>query len=175
MRWFLTRRCSYNLGTLSDKIRELAVGGANEATITLALQQTDEYKQRFKANDARMEKGLRVLAPSEYLTAEDSYRQVLRTYGLTQFDSGRFTIPPVKILIDKKPSFARYTIPAVISRGSRRLSKRSPAYMGFTHAYGSYCGIIVFPVLNLVLYRYTPIIVMDTSKNNPPKIKMLLR
>jgi hypothetical protein len=84
------RFASYNLGTLSTKIRELAIGGANEATITLALQQTDEYKQRFKANDTRMEKGLRVLSPSEYLTAEDSYRQVLRTYGLTQFDNDEY-------------------------------------------------------------------------------------
>jgi LysM repeat protein len=84
------RFASYNLGTLATKIRELAIGGANEATITLALQQTDEYKQRFKANDTRMEKGLRVLSPSEYLTAEDSYRQVLRTYGLTQFDNDEY-------------------------------------------------------------------------------------
>ena len=84
------RFASYNLGTLATKIRELAIGGANEATITLALQQTDEYKKRFKANDTRMEKGLRVLSPSEYLTAEDSYRQVLRTYGLTQFDNDEY-------------------------------------------------------------------------------------
>lgn len=84
------RFASYNLVTLATKIRELAIGGANEATITLALQQTDEYKQRFKANDTRMEKGLRVLSPSEYLTAEDSYRQVLRTYGLTQFDNDEY-------------------------------------------------------------------------------------
>lgn len=78
---------SYNLGTLATKIRELAIGGANEATITLALQQTDEYKERFKANALRTEKKLRVLQPSEYLAAEESYRQVLRTYGLNQFDT----------------------------------------------------------------------------------------
>ena len=78
---------SYNLGTLASKIRELAIGGANEATITLALQQTDEYKERFKANALRAEKKLRVLQPSEYLAAEESYRQVLRTYGLNQFDT----------------------------------------------------------------------------------------
>jgi hypothetical protein len=49
--------------------------------------ETDEYKQRFKANDARMKKGLQVLNPAEYLNLEDGYRQVLRAYGLKQFDT----------------------------------------------------------------------------------------
>ena len=29
--------------------------------------------------------------------------ELIKKYGLTQFDSGRYTIPAVKILIDKKP------------------------------------------------------------------------
>jgi len=77
---------SYGLGTLTEKIRELVVNDASEATITLALQQTDEYKERFKANKVRLEKGFRVLQPDEYLAAERSYKQTLNTYGLTQFD-----------------------------------------------------------------------------------------
>jgi len=77
----------YNLGSLANKIRDLAIDGANEATITLDLQETDEYRQRFKANDARMKKGLQVLNPAEYLNLEDGYRQVLRAYGLKEFDT----------------------------------------------------------------------------------------
>jgi hypothetical protein len=81
------RFARYNLGGLANKIRALAIDGATEATITIDLMETDEYRQRFKANDARMKKGLQVLNPAEYLNLEDGYRQVLRAYGLKQFDT----------------------------------------------------------------------------------------
>jgi hypothetical protein len=77
----------YGLGSLVNKIKDLAVDGATEATITLGLQETEEYKTRFKANQARIKKGLQVLNPAEYLNVEDGYRQVLRAYGLKQFDT----------------------------------------------------------------------------------------
>jgi hypothetical protein len=77
----------YGLGSLVNKIKELAIDGATEATITLGLQETEEYKTRFKANQARIAKGLAVLNPGEYLNVEDGYRQVLRAYGLKQFDT----------------------------------------------------------------------------------------
>jgi putative ribosome biogenesis GTPase RsgA len=84
----LTERFTkYNLASLVPKIKELAIGGAGESTITLQLQETDEYKQRFRANQKRIEKGLRVLAPGDYLGMEDDYRQILRAYGLKQFDN----------------------------------------------------------------------------------------
>ena len=77
----------YGLGSLVNKIKDLAIDGATEATITLALQETEEYKERFKANQERIKKQLRVLTPAEYLRVEDGYRQVLRSYGLRQFDT----------------------------------------------------------------------------------------
>ena len=84
----LTARFSqYNLQSLVPKIRELAIGGATEATITLQLQETEEYRQRFRANQERIKKGLSVLDPGDYLGLEDKYRQVLRAYGLRQFDT----------------------------------------------------------------------------------------
>jgi len=84
----LTERFTkYNLASLVPKIKELAIGGAGESTITLQLQETEEYKQRFRANQKRIEKGLRVLAPGDYLGMEDDYRQILRAYGLKQFDN----------------------------------------------------------------------------------------
>ena len=46
----------YNLTSLAPKIKELAINGANEATIMLELQETEEYKQRFKANQDRIKK-----------------------------------------------------------------------------------------------------------------------
>ena len=77
----------YGLESLASTIQRLAVDGATEATITLGLQETDEYKQRFKANQLRIKSGTTVLSPAEYLNLEDTYRQVLRSYGLTQFDT----------------------------------------------------------------------------------------
>ena len=75
----------YNLGTLAEKIKALAIDGANEATITLQLAETPEYQTRFKANAARLKNNLQVLSPADYLNVEDGYRQVLNSYGLTQF------------------------------------------------------------------------------------------
>ena len=80
----------YGLGSLANKIKELAIDGATEATITIGLQETDEYKTRFAANQDRLAKNLRVLSPAEYLNLEDGYRQVLRSYGLKQFDNDAY-------------------------------------------------------------------------------------
>jgi hypothetical protein len=80
----------YGLGTLINKIKDLAIDGATESTITLALQESEEYKTRFKANQSRIAKGLTVLQPAEYLNIEDGYRQVLRSYGLRQFDTDEY-------------------------------------------------------------------------------------
>jgi hypothetical protein len=80
----------YKLEGLIPTIKKLATEGATEATITLELQNTDTYKQRFKANDVRIKKGLSVLTPAEYLNVEDGYRQVLRAYGLKQFDTDAY-------------------------------------------------------------------------------------
>ena len=77
----------YNLTGLIPTIKRLAQEGATESTITLALQETEDYKRRFKANEDRIKKGLQVLTPAEYLNLEDGYRQILRSYGLNQFDT----------------------------------------------------------------------------------------
>ena len=80
----------YGLTALGNKIKDLAIKGANEATITLELQDTPEYQERFSANAARIKKGLTALTPSEYVNTEDAYRQVLRSYGLKQFDNDAY-------------------------------------------------------------------------------------
>jgi LysM repeat protein len=84
------RFAKYGMSGLGAKIQELAIDGATEATITLGLQATDEYKTRFKANEERAKKGLTVLQPAEYLNLEDGYRQVLRSYGLKAFDNDAY-------------------------------------------------------------------------------------
>ena len=81
------RFAQYGLESLATVIKDLAAEGASEATISFALQNTPEYKERFKANELRLKKGLAVVSPAEYITLEDTYRQVLRSYGLRQFDN----------------------------------------------------------------------------------------
>jgi hypothetical protein len=84
----LTDRFSrYGLASLVPKIRELVSTGASEDTIALQLQDTEEYRQRFIANQDRLKKGLAVLDPGTYIGLEDRYRQILRAYGLKQFDN----------------------------------------------------------------------------------------
>ena len=80
----------YGLETLVEKIRQLAIEGASESTITLQLTETPEYQARFKANAIRLKNNLQVLSPAEYLAVEDSYRQTLRAYGLKQFDTDEY-------------------------------------------------------------------------------------
>jgi hypothetical protein len=80
----------YGLASLVPKIRELISSGASEDTIALQLQDTEEYKQRFIANQDRLKKGLAVLDPGTYIGLEDRYRQILRAYGLKQFDNDAY-------------------------------------------------------------------------------------
>lgn len=84
------RFTQYGLASLGVKVLELARKGYTESTITLELQNTDEYKTRFAANAERVKKNLTVLSPAEYLSVEDGYRQTLRAYGLTQFDNDAY-------------------------------------------------------------------------------------
>ena len=84
------RFAQYGLSSLGTKVLDLARKGYTEATITLELQNTDEYKARFAANTERQKKGLAVLSPAEYLSVEDAYRQTLRAYGLNQFDNDTY-------------------------------------------------------------------------------------
>ena len=87
----LTSRFSkYGLESLIPKIKELVINGSTESTIALELAETEEYKQRFKANTERLKKGLSVLDPGTYIGMEDSYRQALRAYGLKQFDTDEY-------------------------------------------------------------------------------------
>jgi hypothetical protein len=77
--WYLRE---WGLLELSADVDRLIKEGIGEDAIVIGLRDTPAYKKRFRANDIRQAAGLPVLAPAEYLAAEDAYRQVLRTYGL---------------------------------------------------------------------------------------------
>jgi hypothetical protein len=77
---------SYGLGDLAPVILGYLQNGYGSDTITTLLQQTPEYKQRFAGNQTRIQNGLQVLTPAEYLSTEAAYKDTLRQNGLdTQF------------------------------------------------------------------------------------------
>jgi len=70
------------LGSLAGKIFDYVKNGYSSDTISILLQDSDEYKKRFAANEVRKKAGLNVLNPAEYIAAENSYRQILKQSGL---------------------------------------------------------------------------------------------
>jgi hypothetical protein len=75
---------TYGLESLAGTIFDYVKKGMSADSISIALQQTPEYKQRFAANEDRKKKGLPVLSPAEYLSTESSYRQLMRQAGLPE-------------------------------------------------------------------------------------------
>lgn len=73
---------NYGLESLADTITDFVRRGYKSDTISLMLQDTPAYKQRFSANEARKKAGLAVLSPAEYLATEAAYRQVMSAAGL---------------------------------------------------------------------------------------------
>jgi hypothetical protein len=74
----------YGLGSLFDKISKLLTDVTPPAEFALRLRGTDEYKNRFKANEIRLSKGLAALSPAEYVALEDQYQNVMRNYDLPE-------------------------------------------------------------------------------------------
>lgn len=72
----------FGLGSLAPTIFNFIKQGYGADTITLLLQDTPEYKQRFAGNELRKKAGLPVLAPAQYLAVEQSYRQILQDAGM---------------------------------------------------------------------------------------------
>jgi hypothetical protein len=73
---------SYGLESLSKKIYDFVKNGYSADTITVLLQDTKEYKERFAGNELRRKQGLPVLTPGEYLATEASYKQIMQAAGL---------------------------------------------------------------------------------------------
>lgn len=80
----------YGLSSLVEPLRGMLTQNVSPSEFAIRLRETDAYKQRFIANEARIANGLRALGPAEYLANEDAYRQTLRAYGLTAFDNDAY-------------------------------------------------------------------------------------
>jgi hypothetical protein len=84
----------YGLESLVTPLKDLIMNDVPKSEFTLRLRETEPYKQRFAANQARIGKGLRALSEAEYIQLEDQYQDVMRRYGLpenyyTRGDLGR--------------------------------------------------------------------------------------
>lgn len=81
----------YGLGSLAGKIYDYVKNGYSSDTISILLQDTKEYKERFAANAERVKAGLPVLSPADYINTENAYRQLLRQSGLPEgfYDSNK--------------------------------------------------------------------------------------
>lgn len=75
---------SYGLESLAGKIFDFVKNGYSADTISILLQDTKEYKERFAGNEQRKAKGLPVLDPSSYLALESAYKQIMASAGLPQ-------------------------------------------------------------------------------------------
>jgi len=77
---------SYGLDALSDILWSNYTSGlvdvTNPQALIYSIRNEPAYKERFKANDARMKAGLPELSPGEYIGLEDQYKQVARSNGL---------------------------------------------------------------------------------------------
>lgn len=80
----------YGLGSLVKTVQSLIEKDVPPSQFLIELRNSPEYQQRFSANTERLKKGLSALSEAEYIRNEDNYRQILRTYGLTQFDNDAY-------------------------------------------------------------------------------------
>ncbi len=64
----------YGLGSLVTDIKNLLINDTPVSEFGLRLRGTDAYKDRFKANEARIAAGLSALSPAEYVALEDQYQ-----------------------------------------------------------------------------------------------------
>ena len=74
----------FGLGSLVDSISNLLTDGTPPAEFALRLRGTQEYKDRFKANEVRLSKGLAALSPADYVALEDKYQDIMRNYDLPE-------------------------------------------------------------------------------------------
>lgn len=74
----------YGLSSLVTPLKDLITSGVSPSEFTLRLRETDAYKKRFIANEARIKNGLRALSEFEYITKEDAYQEVMRRRGLPE-------------------------------------------------------------------------------------------
>jgi hypothetical protein len=80
---------SYGIGDLAEPITNAVMKGYSSDTIELIMQDPNSsdplavaFQKRFPANKVRAAAGKPVLSPAEYLNAERTYSQIMKSYGV---------------------------------------------------------------------------------------------
>lgn len=78
----------YGLGDLFDRLDRVIQDDpalVTQPTFLLnSVRDTPQFKQRFRGNEARRQRGLPELSPADYVAIEDGYRQTLRANSMPQ-------------------------------------------------------------------------------------------
>jgi hypothetical protein len=72
----------FGLGELVPLIRRFRIQGLSEEEAQLELEKTPQFKARFAGNEGRVAKGLSAYSPGEYIQAEDTYAELLRSNNM---------------------------------------------------------------------------------------------
>ncbi len=76
------------------------------AQINLTLKTTVDTLSKVKFPDAKIFGRLEVLESYPVDTIKENFKyQLIKKYGLTQFDSGKYVIPSLQVIINSKPFF----------------------------------------------------------------------
>lgn len=74
----------WGLSSLEQDVRGYLETGDSVDVAIMKLRETETYKRRFKANQDRIAKGIAPLSEAEYISTENTYRQLMRSYGLPE-------------------------------------------------------------------------------------------
>ncbi len=75
---------TYGLGSLGGTIQQWLVEGISESEVVQRMRETQEFKTRFPAIEARRKAGLSPISPGEYVAYEKNARQMMRAAGLPE-------------------------------------------------------------------------------------------
>ncbi len=68
-----------------ELVTRLVINATPSSVIASEIRQTEQYKIRFAGMEARAARGLSPITEAEYLEDEDSYRTLLREYGVLSY------------------------------------------------------------------------------------------
>ena len=131
----------YGLESLVTPLKDLITSGASPSEFTIKLRDSDAYKKRFSANQARIQKGLAAISEAEYLGLEDQYQSILRNAGLPE-SYWKQTVDPITGVTTQEgfSNFIANDVSAIeledrVMTAQDRLLSASPEIMGQLKGY----------------------------------------
>jgi len=108
--------------------------------------------------------------PIDTVKKNDTY-ELIKKYGLTQFDSGKYTISPVQILIDKKPYFSDSIKVEVAAVKVDTLQQKMYDIKDISTAESSFGNWWLYAVLLILILGIGTYVYWDTKKRQKKKIE----